>query len=158
MRSKIQKITLTIALIMILGVVVISGCINNSTNQTMNSTASAGHFENQYVKFELPAGVTAKDTSNDTSFDIILFKNGRDIGEINSVVAPPQALNAIEGSNTTFAGKKAIESNDEFGSSLYILIRTDSQGNNIGIRIELDPGYQEDYKYIKNSFIIKKTL
>jgi hypothetical protein len=123
------------------------------------NNVSVGHFENQYVKFELPPGVTAKDISNNgTSFDIILYKSGKDMGEINSVVIPPQALNKVEGSNVTFAGKKAIESNDEFGSFLYILIRTDGQGNNVGIRIELDPGYQEDYEYIKNSFIIKKTL
>lgn len=123
----------------------------------MNNT-SVGHFENQYVKFELPPGVTAKDISNDTSFDIILYKDGKDIGEINSVVIPSQALNRVEGSNVIFTGKKAIESNDEFGSFLYIMIRTDSQGNNIGIRIELDPGYQGDYEYIRNSFVIKKTL
>ena len=79
------------------------------------------------------------------------------MGEIYSVVTPPQALNAIDGNNTTFAGKKAIESNDEFGSFLYIMIRNDSEGNNIGIRIELDPGYSQDYEVIRNSFVIKKT-
>lgn len=157
MKSKIQKIMLIIVLIIILGVLGI--VYINSTNQTnSNQTAVAGHFENQYVKFELPAGVTAKDTSNDTSFDIILYKNGKDIGEINSAVTPPQAINAIDGSNTTFAGKKAIESNSEFGSSLYIMIRNDTQGNNIGIWIELDPGYSQDYESIKNSFVIKKKL
>jgi hypothetical protein len=141
------------------GVLGTAGCNNNSTNQTnYNQTDSAGHFENQYVKFDLPAGVTAKGTSNDTSFDIILYKNGKDMGEISSAITPPKALGAIDGHNTTFAGKKAIESNDEFGSSLYILIRNDTQGNNIGIRIELDPGYSADYKVIRNSFVIKKTL
>lgn len=157
MKSKIQKM-LIIVLIMILGVLGVFVYINNSTNPTSNQTAVAGHFENQYVKFELPTGVTAKDTSNNTSFDIILYKNGKDIGEINSAVTPPQAINAIDGSNTTFTGKKAIESNSEFGSSLYIMIRNDSQGNNIGIWIELDPGHSQDYEFIKNSFVIKKTL
>lgn len=146
------------SLIVISGILSISGCINNSTNQTSyNETDLAGHFENQFVKFDLPAGITAKGISNDTSFDIILFKNGNDIGEISSADIPPQALNAIEGHNTTFAGKKAIESNDEFGSSLYIQIRNKTQGNNVGIRIELDPGYSNDYEVIKNSFVIKKT-
>jgi hypothetical protein len=157
MKYKIKKIAVIIILIMILSVLGISGCINNPTNQTNNQTFS-GHFENQYVKFELPAGVTAKDSSNDTSFDIILYKNGKDIGEISSAVTSPQALSAIDGYNTTFAGYEAIESNDEFGSLLYIKIRNDSQGNNLGIRIELDPGYSKDYEYIKNSFVIKKTL
>ena len=64
----------------------------------------------------------------------------------------------MDGPNTTIAGKKAIESNDEFGSFLYIKIRKDSQGNTIGIRIELDPGHSQDYEVIKNSFVIKKTL
>lgn len=150
-----SKITLILVLIMILGVG-ISGCIN-STNQTTNNQTVSGHFENQYVKFELPPGVTAKDTSNDTSFDIILFKNGIDIGEINNAVLPPQAINAMDGTNTTFKGKNAIEFNDEFGSLLYTKIRTDDQGNSVGIQIELDSGYQKDYEIIKNSFIIKKT-
>ena len=159
MKSKIQKIMVIFALIMILAVVSISGCINNSTNQTnYNQTDSAGHFENQYVKFNLSTGITAKGASNDTGFDIILFKNGKDIGEISSEVTPPQALSAIDGSNITFRGKKAIEENDDFGSHLYIIIRDDTQGNSIGIRIELDPGYSEDYGVIKNSFVIKKTL
>ncbi|MGZ7209449.1 MAG: hypothetical protein ACXVHV_06205, partial [Methanobacterium sp.] len=86
-------------LILILGVILISGCTNNPTNQT----ASSGYFENQFVKFELPAGVTAKDTSNDTSFDIILYKNGNSIGEIDNEVNPQQAIDAIDGNNTTFA-------------------------------------------------------
>ncbi|MGZ7136230.1 MAG: hypothetical protein ACXVHY_10165 [Methanobacterium sp.] len=140
-------------LILILGVILISGCTNNPTNQT----ASSGYFENQFVKFELPAGVTAKDTSNDTSFDIILYKNGNSIGEIDSEVNPQQAIDAIDGYNTTFAGKNAVESNDEFGSQLYIKIRNDTQGNSVGIRISLDPGYSKDYEVIKNSFVIKKA-
>ncbi|WP_414469834.1 hypothetical protein [Methanobacterium sp. ACI-7] len=80
-----------------------------------------------------------------------------DIGEINSAILPPQARNVIEGSNTTIGSKKAIESNDEFGSSLYIIIQDNIQGDNTGIWIEMDPGYQKDYEYIKNSFIIKKV-
>jgi len=149
---------LIISLILISGVF-ISGCVNNSTNATnYNQTDSAGHFENQYVKFNLSEGVTAKGTSNDTAFDIILYTKGKDMGEVYSVITPPQALKAIDGHNTTFAGYKAIESNDEFGSYLYIMIRNDTQGNNIGIRIDLDPGYSGDYDVIKNSFVIKKTL
>ncbi len=144
---------------MILGAIVVSGCVNSPINQTnSNETAITGHFENQYIKFELPDGISAKETSNDTSFDIILYKNGADIGEISSTNMPPQALDALEGNNTTFAGKKAILSNDDFGSLLYIKIRNDSNGNNIGIRIELDPGYQNEFEYIKNSFVIKKSL
>ena len=155
MKSKMQKLILISILILIPGIVSISGCINNSDNKKIIS----GHFENQYIKFNLPAGVTAEDVSkNQTSFDLILYKNGNSIGEINSEVTPPQAINALDGSNTTFAGKKAIESNDEFGSLLYIKFRNDSQGNTIGIRIELDPGFSKDYESIKNSLVIKKNL
>ena len=149
---KITKILSILALILILGVIITSGCTNNPINQTTSS-----HFENSFVNFELPAGVTAKDTSNDTSLDIILFKNGKSIGEIDDEITSKEAIDAIDGSNTTFAGKNAIESNDEFGSQLYIKIRNDTQGNTIGIRIALDPGYSQDYEVIKNSFIIKKT-
>lgn len=161
MKLNIRKIVPIIALIIILSVIGIYGYITVSTNQTMNKSnqsTSSGHFENQFVKFELPEGVTAQDTSNNSSFDIILYKNGKDIGEISNTVNPPQAIGAMEGSNTTFKGRAAIESNDEFGSFLYIKIRNDSEGNSVGIRIELDPGYSKDYEVIKNSFVIKKTL
>lgn len=162
MKLNIRKIVPIITLIIILSVIGIYGYITVSTNQTMNNNSnqstSSGQFENQFVKFELPAGVTAKDTSNDSSFDIILYKNGKDIGEISNTVNPPQAIGAMEGSNTTFKGRSAIESNDEFGSFLYIKIRNNSEGNSVGIRIELDPGYSKEYEIIKNSFVIKKTL
>jgi len=156
MKSKIKKII--ILLILILSVLSISEFINNSVNQTRNSNQVSGHFENQYIEFDLPEGVTVQDISNNkTFFDVILYKNGVDFGEIDNEITPPQAINALDGSNITFADKKAIESNDEFGSYLYIIIKNDTQGNTIGIRIELDPGYSKDYEVIKNSFVIKNT-
>lgn len=125
---------------------------NNTTNTTTSNANSQNTFENQFIKFTVPPGIVISDNSTNQSIDIMLTKDGKEIGEITSAVDTQEAANELGGNNIKIAGKDAIELIDELGNSAYIKT-SDSQG----IWIDLESGYTTEYQTIRDSFVIKQV-
>jgi hypothetical protein len=155
-RRNLFLVIILLVLIIAAGMVAISWYTgqgnNNTANTTISNATSQNTFENQFIKFTVPAGILISDNSTDQSLDITLTKDGKEIGEITSAVDTQEAANELGGNNIKIAGKDAIELIDELGNSAYIKT-SDSQG----IWIDLESGHTTEYQTIRDSFVIKQV-
>lgn len=85
-----NQINIFLTLVLVAGVISISGCTNSDTNQK-NSTYQ---FENQYVKFQYPSNLAVQDNSTNKSLDLIILEDGEQLGEIISVTNDQQSINS----------------------------------------------------------------
>ncbi len=157
---------LILVIILVIGIVALSGCTApkvNDTNTQQNSTqvsptANNNIFENKYISFTKPDGLTITDNSTDKTLDIQLYKGSDFIGEISSFGANPSTYNDIFniGTSTTIAGKKAVES---YENTIDAYVDTGATSGNYKVLLNLnfDSDTSSAYNIVKNSLTIKQT-
>lgn len=138
-------------------VIIISGCTSNDANTTNKV------FENQYVKFQIPNGLTVTDESTDIDLELIFMKDSEMIGDMTGLSTSPDSYNNLanfpeEYKKTIIAGKDAIEYKNAYSIGAMIPTgETNKIGYLMGIMIDFDAPYSSEYYIIRNTLMIKKA-
>lgn len=153
-----NRMPVFIVISIIILVIMISGCTSNDKN-TSNKV-----FDNQYVKFQIPNGLTVTDNSTDTNLDLTFMKGSEMIGDMGGLSINPDTYNNLvvaapdEYKKTIIAGKDAIEYKNSYTIGAYIPTgETNSIGYYLGVSVDFDIPYSSEYYIIRNSLMIKKT-
>lgn len=153
-----KVINLALIIILIVGAVTLSGCVapkvndKNTTQQNTTQTAPSMNdtFQNKFVSFTKPDGLTIVDNSNDTSLDVMFKKGDTFVGEINFSSTGQDYVNDIisHSTKTTIANKTAYEFSDSTNKQAYI---------DGGILIRFNFDFMTQYDTVKNNFVIIKN-
>jgi hypothetical protein len=153
-------------IILILGIVGFSECINSEKNTTSNQNITNQSqpaidnsiFENQYLSFKKPIGLMIVDNSNDTTIDIKFYQNNKFIGVINSATNSQDLFySEIQlKSKIKVSGNLAYEFSDPTTIQSYIPI-SKTNDKITAIWIKFDRSFSPAYNLIKPNFIIKKN-
>ena len=161
-QSKNRKIGIGVLGVCCIGIILVIGLTGLlSPNQTTSSGGTS--FQNQYVSFSYPSGYNVQPiTNSDASsniLDIGIYQNGNLVGEISYYQNQPVDLTNMEKTytQTTTAGKSALENSASDGLFDEIILGTSSSGENKIIRIETDTDQNALYQKIKETFVIKQT-
>lgn len=128
-----------------------------SSENSIN-TSNLATYENEYVKFKIPEGVQIEANSS-KAIDITILKNGTEIGKI-FYIADYEAENPENSKldrnkglkNITISGYRALQYTDSLELGSYIILERSK-----GIFVNFDPDYENEYKVVKNTFVIKKV-
>lgn len=153
-----KLINLALVIILIVGAVALSGCVapkvndTNTTPQNTTQTAASTNntFQNKFVSFTIPDGLTIQDNSNDTSLDVMLKQGDTFVGEINFSSTGEDYVNDIiaQSTKTTIANKTAYVFSDSTTKQAYI---------DGGILIRFNSDFIAPFNTVKDSFVIIKN-
>lgn len=154
-----KLINLALVIILIAGAVALSGCVapsvndtNNTTQQNTTQTAASTNntYQNKFVSFTKPDGLTITDNSNDTSLDVLFKQGDTFVAEINFSSTGQDYVNDIiaQSTKTTIANKTAYEFSDSTNKQAYI---------DGGILIRFNSNYMAQYNTVKDSLVIFKN-
>lgn len=153
-----NSLSIFLVVSILLVVIFVSGCTNSSTT-------SHKVFENQFVKFNVPDGITVVDDSTDTDLELTFMKGSDMIGGMSGIGIDPTVYNDLiikapdEYYKTTIAGYSAIEGKTKLSIEAWIPTggKTEENGNLLGIEFDFDIPYTSEFNIVKNSLKIKKT-
>lgn len=161
-----QKLKPIPILMIVALVVAMSGCVDTSQNNTIveknnttTETTDPGTFENEYLSFEIPEGITANDDSSALTIPILISinENGEKIGSIklDSETSQADIMNQNPSSYKT-AGLTSYEVIGDDSITRYILLDNYAETGNM-IKITFNFNKQNVYNKIVDSLEIKKT-
>lgn len=157
-------INLILVISLIIGAVALSGCVapemnNTTTNSSQNSTQTAASvnntFENKYISFTKPEGLTIIDNSTNESLDVLFYKGDKFVAVLSSFGANPMTYQDIfsTGNNVTIAGKNSVESY-ETTINTYVNTGSNSGDCKVLINLEFDSDNSGAYNTVKDSLKI----
>jgi len=146
-------------LILIAGILLVlasSGCTTNNTTNSSN-TSSNGTFENEWVKFSYPPGMTVADGSLNQDLLVQIYKNGTNSSMITTInFASNNRKDLLDrfpnATNITVAGKEALTANDELGRYVYVYL---GQGDQTLV-LYFDPNSGDVFQQVTKTLVIKK--
>jgi DNA-directed RNA polymerase subunit RPC12/RpoP len=161
-QSKNRKIGIGILGVCCIGIILFIG-VGGLLSPNQTSSSGGTSFQNQYVSFQYPTGFDVKEITDSSAssktLDVGIYQNGNLVGEISYYQNQPADLTTMQKTytQTTTAGKNALENSASDGLYDEILLGTSSSGENKIIRIETDKDQTTLYQKIKETFTIKQT-
>lgn len=133
----------------IAGVIGVSGCLQDNYNDS--TTPTDKNFENQFISFNHTSNSYALDNSTNEKLNVLLFDNGKLIGEIKSTNTTPGNAAYLQSSKIIVANKPTTELANSDGINAFIKLN-----DKLNLLIDFEQDYTGEYKLIKNTLIIKK--